>query len=30
VTFRDADLDRLREALAEHEALAAALRFDSA
>jgi hypothetical protein len=29
VTFRDADLDRLRKALAEHEALAAALRFDS-
>ena len=28
VTLRDADLDRLRKALAEHEALAAALRFD--
>ena len=30
VTLRDADLDRLRKALCEHEALAAALRFDSA
>ena len=30
VTLRDADLDRLRKALAGHEALAAALRFDSA
>ena len=29
VTLRDADLDRLRKALAEHEELAAALRFDS-
>jgi hypothetical protein len=28
VTFRGADLERLRKALAEHEALAAALRFD--
>jgi hypothetical protein len=28
VTLRGADLDRLRKALAEHDALAAALRFD--
>jgi hypothetical protein len=28
VTLRDADLERLRKALGEHEALAAALRFD--
>ena len=28
VTFRDVDLDRLRKALTEHDALAAALRFD--
>jgi hypothetical protein len=28
VTLRGPDLDRLRKALAEHEALAAALRFD--
>jgi hypothetical protein len=28
VTFRDADLDRLRKALGDHEALAAALRLD--
>jgi hypothetical protein len=28
VTLRGADLERLRKALAEHEALAAALRFD--
>ena len=28
VTFRDADLDRLRKALGDHEALAAALGFD--
>ena len=28
VTLRGADLDRLRKALAEHEALAAELRFD--
>jgi hypothetical protein len=28
VTFRDADLDRLRKAMGDHEALAAALRFD--
>jgi hypothetical protein len=28
VTLRGADLDRLRKALDEHEALAAALRFD--
>jgi hypothetical protein len=28
VTLRGADLDKLRKALAEHEALAAALRFD--
>jgi hypothetical protein len=28
VTLRGADVDRLRKALAEHEALAAALRFD--
>jgi hypothetical protein len=28
VTFRGSDLDRLRKALAEHEALAAELRFD--
>ena len=30
VTLRGADLERLRKALAEHEALAAALRFDGA
>jgi hypothetical protein len=29
VTLRGADLERLRKALAEHEALASALRFDS-
>jgi hypothetical protein len=28
VTFRGADLERLRKALADHEELAAALRFD--
>jgi hypothetical protein len=28
VTFRDADLDRLRKALGDHEALAAALGFE--
>lgn len=28
VTFRGSDLDRLRKALADHEALAAELRFD--
>lgn len=28
VTLRDADLERLRKALGEHDALAAALRFD--
>jgi hypothetical protein len=28
VTLREADLDRLRKALADHEALAAALTFD--
>ena len=30
VTLRDADLDRLRKALAEHDALAATLRLDGA